>query len=352
MAPRSKNSDPLSAFSAHLEGVRREVDERLARVWNDTLEGLRPHGEDVGRMAGVARDLTMRGGKRFRAGMLVAAFTGVAPRASIEPALDAAVALELLQSYLLAQDDWMDGDATRRGGPSAHAALAAAYGDAHRGACSAILAGDLMWGLAVRTLSGAHVKSKRLLRALDLFCAVHQDVIAGQQIDILGRAEDVEAMHQLKTGSYTARGPLLIGATLAGANKRTMKALARYAGPLGLAFQLRDDLLGAFAPEAETGKREGNDLRAGKRTALLADAEAKMSDEDRAALGRAFGKADASDEDVKAATAALVRCGARAAVEERLRALCAEAAGLAAEVPVTPRAQKILAGAASALLPR
>src|SRR5690606_18316523 len=140
------------------------------------------------------RDLTLRGGKRFRAGMLVAAFAGAAPRASIEPALSAAVALELLQSYLLMQDDWMDADPVLRGGPSAHAALAPVFGDAHVGACSAILAGDLTWGLAVRTLARTRMSASRRLRALELFCAVHQDVVAGQQIDMLGRAEDVEAM--------------------------------------------------------------------------------------------------------------------------------------------------------------
>src|SRR5262249_4093212 len=159
------------------------------------------------------RDLTIRGGKRFRAGMLVAAFSGVAPRASLEPALSAAVSLELLQTYLLIQDDWMDGDAVRRGGPSAHAALAEAFRDPDMAACSAILAGDLTWGLAVRTLATARVKDHRRLRAIELFCAVHQDVVAGQQIDMLGRSADVEAMHALKTGSYTVRGPLLLGAT-------------------------------------------------------------------------------------------------------------------------------------------
>lgn len=351
MSTRSRSAEPLAAFRAHLDEVRREVDGRLVRLWDDTLAGLATHGDAVTSMGSAARDLTLRGGKRFRAGMLVAAYAGAAPRASLEPALVAAVSLELLQSYLLIQDDWMDADPVRRGGPSAHASLAHTFGDAHLGACSAILSGDLTWGLAVRTLAGARVNASRKLRALDLFCAVHQDVVIGQQIDMLGRAEDVEAMHRLKTGSYTVRGPLLLGATLAGAPKATMAALAQYADPLGVAFQLRDDLLGAFAKEAETGKREGNDLRAGKRTALLAAAEGRMTPDDRAALDHVFGQAAASDEDVRAATAALERCGARAAVEERLRGLCAEAAGLAARLPLSERARRILAGAASALLP-
>jgi len=350
-ATGSRLGEPLPAFRAHLESVRREVDARLLRLWDDTLEALRPHSEAAVRTAGAARDLTLRGGKRFRAGMLVAAFTGAAPRASVEPAFSAAVALELLQTYLLAQDDWMDGDPVRRGGPSVHAALAEAFGDAHLGACSAMLAGDLTWGLAVRTLAGARVKADRKLRALDLFCAVHQDVIVGQQLDILGGAKDIEAMHALKTGSYTVRGPLLLGATLAGAPKRSMAALSAYAAPLGVAFQLRDDLLGAFATEAETGKREGSDLRAGKRTAVLGEAQGRFSGADRAAIEAVLGHADAPDDAVREATLALERCGARAAVEARLRALCAEAGEHAATLPLSDRARNLLTGAASALLP-
>jgi len=352
MPAPSQTEPKLHAFGAHLESVRREVDSRLTTLFERTIEELSPHGDDVVRMATAARDLTLRGGKRFRAGMLVAAFAGAAPRASTEPALAAAVSIELLQSYLLIQDDWMDDDPVRRGGPSAHAALTKAFGDPHLGACSAMLASDLTWGLAVRTLSRARTKPERRLRAMEVFCAVHQDVVCGQQLDTLGRSQNVEAMHALKTGSYTARGPLLIGAALAAASKRVEAALARYAAPLGVAFQLRDDLLGAFASEAETGKREGSDLRAGKRTALLAEAQDRLDPEGKKAIERAHGNAGATDAEVKEATLALERCGARAAVEERLRALCAEAGTLAESLPVSDRSRTLFAGAALALLPR
>lgn len=351
--PASSHPEPeLHAFGAHLESVRREVDARLATLFERTIEELAPHGQDVVRMAEAARDLTLRGGKRFRAGMLVAAFAGVAPRASTEPALAAAASIELLQSYLLIQDDWMDDDPVRRGGPSAHAALTQAFGDAHQGACSAMLASDLTWGLAVRTLARARAKPERRLRAMEVFCAVHQDVVCGQQLDTLGRSKDVESMHALKTGSYTARGPLLIGAALAAASKRVEAALSRYAAPLGVAFQLRDDLLGAFASEAETGKREGSDLRAGKRTALLAEAQTRLDADGRKAIERAHGNAGATDAEVREATLALERCGARGAVEDRLRALCAEAFALAGALPVSDRSRTLFSGAALALLPR
>jgi geranylgeranyl diphosphate synthase type I len=350
--PKAAGKRPASSAGAFLEflgGVREEVDRRLAARWDAKLAELARHGKEVQAMAGAARDLTLRGGKRFRAGLLMAAYTGVAPRASRAIALEAGVALELLQSYLLVQDDWMDHDATRRGGPSVHAALSASLGDGHLGAASAMLASDLLWGLALATLASVPAPADRRIAAIELLCRVHEDVVIGQQIDLIGRAEDVEAMHALKTGSYTVRGPLLLGATLAGADERAKAALERYAAPVGVAFQLRDDLLGMFGSSAQTGKPEGSDLRAGKRTAVVAEGERLLTGEGRRKLVAALGRADASDEVVRAAADALEACGARAAVEARLSALCSEAEGRAARLPLDPKAKTLLKGAARAL---
>src|SRR5262245_41831457 len=109
MTARETPADP---FDALLARVRPEVDRRLRRVWDGELRRARRHDRSVVPIVQAARDLTLRGGKRFRAAMVVAAYSGVRPRAGVEPALEGGVALELLQSYLLMQDDWMDGDDT------------------------------------------------------------------------------------------------------------------------------------------------------------------------------------------------------------------------------------------------
>ncbi|MEO5731266.1 MAG: polyprenyl synthetase family protein, partial [Byssovorax sp.] len=182
-----------------------------------------------------------------------------------------------------------------------------------------------------------------------LFLRIHEDVVVGQQIDLLGRAEDVEAMHDLKTGSYTVRGPIALGAALAGASPSARAALGRYAAPLGVAFQLRDDLLGTFGVPAETGKLVGSDIRTGKRTAIFAEAEHRLDAPQREALALAFGREDASEAAVAAATEVLQACGARAEVERRLASLCDDAEALAADLPLAPAAKRMLAGAARSL---
>ncbi|MGK4004387.1 polyprenyl synthetase family protein [Sorangium sp. So ce1036] len=336
-------------FLDFLSSIRPEIEAALERRWRDKVSDVERYGREVAAMAMEARSLTLRGGKRFRAGLLVAAYQGVAPDAPLAPAIDAGVALELLQTYLLIQDDWIDGDAVRRGGRTVHVGLTEVLGDAHLGASSAILAGDLTWGFALSTLAAAAAPPDRTLAAVRRFCKMHEDVVIGQHLDVVGRAEDVEQMHALKTGSYTVRGPLALGATLAGAPAETVAALERFAEPVGVAFQLRDDLLGTFGSAAATGKPVGNDLRAGKRTAVLASAEGRLDAAGRSALERVLGRKDASDEAVADAARALEACGARGAVEARLSALCGEAEVLGRSLPVIERARQILCGAASAL---
>jgi len=339
-------------FPALLACVRPAIEERLAALWADRLAAYARHGKEVFAMADAARDLTMRGGKRYRAALLAAAYAGVAPDAPLEPAFEAGAALELLQSYLLMQDDWIDNDPTRRGGPAVHAALAVKLGSVQLGATSAILASDLTWGLAVGMLAGLALPAPRVVAGIQVLARFHEDVVIGQQIDVIGRSEDVEAMHALKTGSYTVRGPLSLGATLAGATAAAIEALDRYAAPVGVAFQLRDDLLGTFGSPEETGKPVGNDIRAGKRTAILAEADGRLDPAARRVVDGAFGRADASDEEVRRATQALEDSGARAAVTARLTRLCRDAELLAAELPLSPVARVMLAGAAAALAPR
>jgi geranylgeranyl diphosphate synthase, type I len=189
------------------------------------------------------------------------------------------------------------------------------------------------------------VPPRNVVRALAAFCEAHRDVVFGQQLDLVGSDGSVEVKHALKTASYTTRGPLLVGANLAGASDQTLEALERFAHPLGVAFQLRDDLLGVFAPTAKTGKPLGGDLREGKHTAVTVAGEQRLDTPGRAAYRRVFGNRRARKADLVVAAEHLERCGARREVQRRVKALCRKAAGVAARLPVHRRAQQQLVDA-------
>jgi geranylgeranyl diphosphate synthase type I len=151
-------------------------------------------------------------------------------------------------------------------------------------------------------------------------------------------------MHALKSASYSVRGPVVVGACLASASADQIEALRSFAQPLGVAFQLRDDLLGLFGQPAETGKPSGNDLRRGKRTAVLVEA-ARMNAEVSSVLGRA----NATDEELRRAMAALEITGVQARVEARIGVLVEASRRALERAELTPRGRLLLKEAAQAL---
>ncbi len=348
-------SPPNAAFRELLEHVRVEVNERLLRLFRQREEEARSHGADVGAMVSAVRDLILRGGKRFRPALVQAAMMACGGSHE-DAAMQVGVALELLQGYMLIHDDWMDGDFLRRGGPTVHTMLTQHHGNSQIGEASAILAGDYTSALALDEMTRLPLPAEQVLEAIRLFGQVQQDAVFGQQLDISGRAEDVERMHDLKTGSYTVRGPLLLGAVIAGAPEVARVGLRAFAAPLGVAFQLRDDLLGVFGKSEETGKPRGSDLTAGKRTSLVAAGRERLHGEDRAALERVFGNAEAPREEVERVIEALDHAGARAAVEAQLVKLSQRAIQeLAASAPPqgwNAGGEELLRGAATALVVR
>ena len=342
---------PQNPFSALLGTVQSEVDQRLRGFLETRLDVARRHGPDVEEMVSAVCDLVLRGGKRLRPALLVAGYRAANERVDLDAALDAGVALELLQAYLLIHDDWMDGDLVRRGGPAVHAHLAKRFRSEHKGHASGILAGDYASAVALEALSQVDMKASAALPAFACFAEMQLDAIAGQQLDLIGGDYDVELAYQLKTGSYTVRGPLRLGAILASAGQATLRSLDRFAQPIGVAFQLRDDLLSAFGDPKRTGKPLGNDLRAGKRTALLAAGLRLASGNDQRALKLAVGNAKATAAQVRRALAVLESSGARAAIEARVTELAQQGLG-ELDRSVCRQGALLLAGATDALTAR
>jgi len=361
-----------TSFAGLLETVRHHVDGELAAWLGPKVVAAQRISAEVGAAAEAVQRLALRGGKRMRAALVICGFDACgAPRRGEAAAPDgaehvrtllrsvdlAAVAIELLQVYLLVHDDWMDDDDVRRGGPAVHVALRDFLGSKRLGDTAAVLAGDLACGYAQQALLDVPLPAERVLGAARAFAQIQEDVVCGQLaemspmacVDARGAVPSVELIHALKTASYTVTGPLVIGARLAGASDARVAQLTQYGRPLGIAFQLRDDLLGAFGDASATGKPVGNDIRQGKHTALVDAVRGDAAAE--ALLGRVLGRADATDAEVGEVVRAMESSGAKARVEARVSVLLAEArAALAAmALPETSPARTWLTGAIHAL---
>jgi geranylgeranyl diphosphate synthase type I len=154
-----------------------------------------------------------------------------------------------------------------------------------------------------------------------LFATLRAEVIAGQYLDLhVGcdhDADEVDAARiaLLKSARYTATRPLQIGAALAGCPDDVLDLVARYGDATGMAFQLRDDVLGVFGDETLTGKSAADDLREGKRTLLVLRALRLTTDAGRATLGEALGCTDLDEIRVARCRDVIASSGALASVE-------------------------------------
>jgi len=296
-----------------LKQIAEIVENRLDTIFDSLSQNSVPgifgtHAEPL--ILDQVRDLTMRGGKRLRPAMVVhgaALFDEQADKR--KDVIDTAAALELFHTYLLIHDDIMDEDEVRRGGPTVHSALAKKTADKQKGYALGILAGDFAQALSTIILSQIDGDPNVLLQVRKLFALMNFDVVHGQALDILSHSS-VEQVALHKTASYTTIGPLVIGATLAGANDDEVARLAKTASLLGIAFQYRDDILGTFGSPGSTGKSIDGDLRAGKKTILIEEARKKGSQDTLATLDAVLGKRETSASAIATARNALKSSGA------------------------------------------
>jgi geranylgeranyl diphosphate synthase type I len=176
------------------------------------------------------------------------------------------------------------------------------------------------------------VEPEVLARARQPWQEMRSEVLAGQYLDVLNQVEGDEspeaalAVARMKTAAYTVERPLHLGVTLAGADEHTVTAVRRFGADLGVAFQLRDDLLGVFGDTRATGKPAGDDLREGKRTLLIAlGLQAAHGSAQAGVLRDALGDPRLSIETVQRVRDVLTELGAVDAVEQRIAALTSSA---------------------------
>jgi len=276
----------VHAAPQSLLGVASRVDKRLEALlavererWAKVDVDLVPPIDEIAR-------LVLAGGKRLRPAFCFWGFVGAGGDPTDELVIDAGAALELLHAFALFHDDVMDGSLTRRGEPTTNAKFEASHG-ANKLAGESRRFGD---GVAILVGDLAYVYSDQLMRnaspqAWTIWNELRIELNFGQYLDMLGsamnerRREKAERICRYKSGKYTIERPLHLGALLAAPTRgdELIPALSTYGLPLGDAFQMRDDVLGAFGDTAITGKPVGDDLREGKPTPLMAIATARAN---------------------------------------------------------------------------
>jgi geranylgeranyl diphosphate synthase type I len=323
--------DVASRVDKRLESLLAVERERWAKVDADLV----PPIDEIAR-------LVLAGGKRLRPAFCFWGFVGAGGDPTDELVIDAGAALELLHAFALFHDDVMDGSLTRRGEPTTNAKFEVRHGveklagESRRfGDGVAILVGDL-----------AYVYSDQLMRnaspqAWTIWNELRIELNFGQYLDMLGsamnerRREKAERICRYKSGKYTIERPLHLGALLAAPTRDDLiPVLSAYGLPLGDAFQMRDDVLGAFGDTAITGKPVGDDLREGKPTPLMAIATARANAAQLKEL-QLVGNQDLSPEQIARVQEVIRETGALDELETVITRLTDEAIAAVGHVPFT-----------------
>lgn len=336
------------------------VEDRLREFFASRRTLIGTMGPVVVDSAEQLEEFVLRGGKRTRPSFAWVGWLG-AGGAPHGPAADATftacAALELIQAGALIHDDIIDASHTRRGHPTVHMAFQRRhdergwFGEAGRyGRSAGILLGDLALAWADDMLHSAGITAATTQRAYPVWAAMRTEMIGGQVLDVHNEVSGDESVaaalrvNRYKTAAYTIERPLHLGAALAHADEALITAYRQFGTDIGVAFQLRDDLLGVFGDPAITGKPSGDDLREGKRTVLVAETLRRVTREDPVAaanLRRGLGT-DLNAARLEELRALMLDSGAVDAVEARITHLTDRALATLHTSGATPEASEQL----------
>ncbi|GII53865.1 geranylgeranyl pyrophosphate synthase [Planotetraspora thailandica] len=349
--------------SAALDLIRPEVDRSL-RMFVDRQRPLFANPE-LAPLLTTAEDF-LTGGKRLRPAFCYWGWR--AAGGSDDPALFyAAASLELLQASALIHDDVMDASDVRRGMPSVHRRFeqmhkeAGWHGSAAQfGEGTAVLLGNLLLIWAGEMWRGSGLPPEALAAARPVHEHMLTELMCGQYLDLREQAEAQSTLDGAlrvalyKSGKYSVEQPLRLGLLLAArAEREWIDTLClQYGQQVGIAFQLRDDILGVFGDPAETGKPAGDDLREGKRTILIARALAKASPAQEQTVRGLLGDPGLDADGVERLRTVIEETGALAACEEMIKRYLDDALLALDQAPIEEAARTALASLAVAATSR
>ncbi len=282
-------------------------------------------------LAQATRHLLEAGGKRLRPCLVILSCEAVGGKT--KDALEAAAAIELLHTFTLIHDDIMDHDEIRRNVKTVHVLW---------GEPIAIVAGDALFAKVFEALAAnmqrLGVDGRRAAEVLDIVSKASFEICRGQTKDLLmakkRRVTEEEYLDMIagKTGALI-EASMRVGALLGGGTRKQVDLLGRYGMLIGMAFQIRDDVLGIIGEKRKFGKPIGSDIQEGKKTLLVVKALERLDPKDRRTLLRLLGKKDITRKEMRKAIGLLEKTGAIEYASRKAEAMVNEAKKLLGELP-------------------
>jgi len=369
-ALRDDYAGAVAEARANLLASAEKVNRVLEAFWEQKVAAWQGYPEII-RGAFRAYDQMTAAGKKIRAGLVVLGFQACRSARTLEPAeadgiYRAAGSVEILHNAFLIHDDIVDHSDLRRSMATVHRQ----YADQSRpqfasdeqalayGRAVALNFGDKGQALAQELLLSSGFPGEVLLPAINLLSRITADTVAGQLLDVseVPLAELSETLvlqiHEFKTAHYTVMLPLQMGAILAHAEQETIARIQDYAVPIGIAFQIQDDILGLYGEERVLGKPVDSDVREGKKTLLMVHAYEEATAAQRAILSQAHGNPALTAADLEKVRQIVRETGALERSEALARDLVERGKPLAETMTMEESWRRILMGLAEYLILR
>jgi geranylgeranyl diphosphate synthase type I len=347
------------------EGFKKQIDRELSAYLDDKIKEAKKQDFFTANLTKQAKKIILSGGKRLRPAFMYWGYVAGGGK-DREKILKTSISIELVHNFLLMHDDIIDHGQKRHGVATINAQYAKIgrvffdQEDAaqHFGNSMALIFGDMLSAMSNQVVFTSNFPSGLIVKALNQIQAIVSQTVIGEIQDVYmdssGKTseEAILKMYRNKTACYTIEGPLNLGAILAGADGKILKALSAYALPLGVAFQIQDDILGIFGLEKKLGKEVGLDIQEGKKTLLLVKAQELGNREQKTFLKRVLGRKNISYSEIKKFQEIMVKSGALQYVQELASGLVAEAKKSLARTVFNPEAKDFLLSIAEYMVAR
>ena len=294
-----------------LADFKKKIDPEIEKYLDKTIKEAGEKDYFITNILKYVKRMALAGGKRLRPALMYYGYLAVNGKEK-NKIIRTAVSVELIHIFLLIHDDIIDKDDKRHGIDTIHfryqklgKKLFPKEDSNHFGNSMGIIAGDMVSALGNQIIFNSEFSPELIMKTLSKLQSVVSMTVIGEAKDVYigykGRAseEEILEMYKNKTAKYTVESPLHLGAILGGANEEVLKNLSRLSVPIGVAFQIQDDILGVFGSEKKLGKSVGSDIQEGKQTVLVSKALENSNSKQRKILKGLLGKNNLTASDVE-----------------------------------------------------
>lgn len=307
----------------HLSNLKKKIDKELEIFFTSKILDIRNKKEPSEFLYASKdlRDFVLSSGKRIRPILFYFGYI-IAGGKEKNKILKTSILLEFIHTFFLIHDDIIDQSNFRHGNLSIHYKYEKKYGDIFKnknlqqfGISMAIIIGDLALNYGYEILHNSDFPSDLKNKAFNELSQIVSNTLKGQIFDLIleiGSSYEIDKIltaNEYKTAKYTIEGPLHLGAILAGADEYFLESLSKFAIPVGIAFQIQDDIIGIFGDEKKTGRPVGLDIREGKKTLLISKAMEKTDEKQRNILNNVLGNKNISFEEINKIREIIIKTG-------------------------------------------